>query len=127
MLSLLKRKARVLLLDDDPAMQRLISTLLRRDGMRVDVVSAGAQAIEKLAKEEYDALLLDLMTPTEGGVTVIRHLKKAKPQLLKRVILVTASPESLLKSVASDAAAVVQKPFEPEQLVAAVNRVLSQK
>lgn len=127
MLSLLKRKARVLLLDDDPAMQRLVATVLRRAGLRVDVVSSGAQAIEKIGRAEYDALLLDLMTPTEGGVTVIRHLKKASPQMLRRVILVTASPESVLKSVASDAAAVVHKPFEPEQLVAAVNRVLSQQ
>ena len=73
MLSLLKRKARVLLLDDDPAMQRLIVAVLRRAGLRVDVVSAGAQAIEKIGRNGYDALLLDLMTPTEGGVTVIRR------------------------------------------------------
>lgn len=127
MLSLLKRKARVLLLDDDPAMQRLIVKVLGREGLRVDVVSAGAQAIEKLAGAEYDLLLLDLMTPTEGGITVIKHLKKAKPQLLGRVVLVTASPESVLKSVARDAAAVVHKPFEPEQLVTVVKRVLGQR
>lgn len=126
MLSFLKRKARVLLLDDDPAMQRLIATVLRRAGMSVDVVSSGAQAIEKIGRTEYRALLLDLMTPTEGGVTVMRHLEKANPSLLRRVILVTASPESLLKSVASDAAAVVHKPFDPQQLIATVNRVLSQ-
>lgn len=123
----LLRKARLLLLDDDPAMQRLIAALLRRHGYRVDVVSAGAQAIEKIGKFDYAALLLDVMTPTEGGVTVIRHLKKAQPELLTRVILVTGSPASLLKSVARDAAAVVQKPFEPEQLVAAVERVVTQQ
>lgn len=126
MLSLLKRKARVLLLDDDPAMQRLIASVLRRAGMTVDVVSSGAQAIEKIGRTEYRALLLDLMTPTEGGVTVMRHLEKANPKLLRRVVLVTASPESLLKSVASDAAAVVHKPFDPQQLVETVNRILSQ-
>lgn len=126
MFSLLKRK-RVLFLDDDPAMQRLVATVLRREGMRVDVVSAGAQAIEHISRNEYNLLLLDLMAPTEGGLTVMRHLKKANPQLLRRVILVTASPESVLKSVASDAAAVVHKPFEAKQLVATVNRVLSQQ
>lgn len=127
MLSVLKRRPRVLVLDDDPAMQRLVATVLRRAGMRVDVVSAGAQAIEKIGRNEYEALLLDLMTPTEGGITVIRHLKKESPQLLRRVILVTASPESVLKSVAKDAAAVVHKPFEAEQLVAAVQRVIAKR
>lgn len=127
MLPLLKRKTRLLLLDDDPAMQRLISALLRRAGYRVDVVSAGTPAIEKLDKVEYGALLLDLMTPTDGGMTVIRHLKKNRPELLRRVLLVTASPESLLKSVAPDVAAVVQKPFDADQLLKTVERVVTQR
>ena len=124
---LLKRRTRLLLLDDDPAMQRLISTLLRRAGYRVDVVAAGGQAIEKMSRTEYGALLLDLMTPTEGGMTVIRHLKQTRPELLRRVLLVTASPETLLKTVAPDVAAVVQKPFEPAELLATVERVLTQQ
>ncbi|HVE71477.1 MAG TPA: response regulator [Thermoanaerobaculia bacterium] len=118
-----KRKARVLLLDDDPAMQRLIATLLRRNGYRVDVVSAGTPAIEKIGRTNYGVLLLDLMTPTEGGMTVVRHLKSAKPELLRRVLLVTASPASLLKTVAPDVAGVVQKPFEAQELLAAVARI----
>ena len=123
----LRRKARLLLLDDDPAMQRLLSTLLLRHGYRVDVVSAGAQAIEKIGSVPYDALLLDLMAPTEGGLTVIRYLKKEKPALLRRVLLVTASPDSVLKTVEKDVAAVVQKPFEPARLIATLERVLAQQ
>lgn len=122
----LKRKARLLLLDDDQAMLRLMNTLLRRAGYRVDVVSSGSEAIEMIGPVEYDALLLDLMSPTEGGATVIRHLKTANPAMLRRVILVTASPESLLRSVAGDAAAVVQKPFTPEQLLTTVERIVSE-
>jgi DNA-binding response OmpR family regulator len=125
MLPLLRRKVRLLLLDDDPGMQRLIPLLLKRAGYRVDVVSAGAQAIEKIAETEYGALLLDLMTPTEGGLTVIRHLKESNPALLRRVIVVTASPDSVLKRVEGDVAAIVQKPFEAETLLAAVESVMA--
>ncbi|HEX8408795.1 MAG TPA: response regulator [Thermoanaerobaculia bacterium] len=121
----LRRKARVLLLDDDLSMQKLMSTLLRRAGYRVDVVSEGAHAIEKIGQEEYHALLLDLMTPTEGGLTVIKHLKQHKPELLKRVLLVTASPDSVLRSVSGDVSAVVHKPFEAQELLEAVERVLT--
>lgn len=124
---LFKRKERLLLLDDDPAMQRLIPLVLKRGGYRVDVVSAGAQAIEKIRDTDYGALLLDLMTPTEGGLTVIRHLKKEQPELLSRVILVTASPDSVLKTVSGEVAAVVQKPFDAKELLAAVERVLAQQ
>ena len=120
---LLKRK-RLLLLDDDPSMQRLMATLLRREGHRVDVVSEAAQALEKISRYEYDALLLDIMTPTEGGVTVIRHLRKTRPELMARVVLVTGSPESLLKSVSGDVAGIVRKPFEARELVEAIGRVV---
>jgi DNA-binding response OmpR family regulator len=126
MIRLLRRKARLLLLDDDPAMQRLIATILRRNGYHVEVVSSGSQAIEKMARVKYDALLLDLMTPTEGGMTVVRHLKKTAPAMLQRVVLVTGSPEAVLKTVAPDVAAVVQKPFDTAELIATVERVTSQ-
>lgn len=121
----LKRKARLLLLDDDPSMQRLMAALLRRDGHRVDVVSEAAQAIEHIGRYAYDALLLDIMTPTEGGLTVLRHLRKAKPEMMKRVLLVTASPDSILKGVSGDVFGVVRKPFEAEELMGAIRKVIA--
>jgi CheY-like chemotaxis protein len=124
MLRLLKPKKRLLLLDDDPSMQRLIATLLRREGHRVDVVSEASEAIANIARFQYDALLLDIMTPTEGGLTVIRHLRKANPELLPRTVLVTASPDSILKSVAGDVYGVVRKPFEAKDLVVVIRRVV---
>ena len=126
MLKMLKRGARLLVLDDDTSMQKLVGTLLRRAGYRVDVVSAGAQAIEQLGAHEYAGLLLDVMTPTEGGLTVIKHLKKTNPELLKRVVLVTASPDSVLKGVERDVFGIVRKPFDASELMTTINRLLSQ-
>lgn len=122
----LKRKARVLLLDDDTSLQKLVATLLRREGHRVDIVSSGTQALEKIARQDYDALLLDVMTPTDGGFTVIRRLKAGNPALLKRVVLLTASPASLLRDVKRDIFAIVHKPFDPANLVETVARVVAQ-
>ena len=122
-MSLLRKRKRMLVLDDDPSMQRLISTLLQRAGHRVDAVSSGTQAIERLAQQNYDALLLDIMTPTDGGMTVIRHLREAQPATLSRVVLVTASPDAVLQNI-EDVYAIVRKPFQPEELLATVDRVL---
>lgn len=107
-------------------MQRLMSTLLRRAGYRVDVVSGGSEAIAQIEKTDYDGLLLDIMTPTDGGMTVIRNLKEQKPALLNRILLVTGSPESVLKSVIDDVFGVVYKPFEAAQLLDAVTKLLHQ-
>jgi two-component system response regulator GlrR len=121
MLRLLK-KPRVLLLDDDASMQRLLALMLRREGFRVDAVSTGRQAIEKIGRVEYDALLLDLMMPTEGGMTVIRHLREHDPRMLRRVVVVTASPDSVLKKISKEVAAVVKKPVDAGELIAAIRK-----
>ncbi len=121
-----KRKARVLLLDDDTSLQKLVATLLRREGHRVDIVSSGTLALEHIERQVYDVLLLDVMTPTDGGFTVIRHLKEANPPLLKRVILLTASPVSVLRDVKRDIFGIVHKPFDSAELVETVARVVAQ-
>ena len=121
------RKARLLLLDDDPSIQRLLALLLRREGYRVDVVSEASQALTLLSKNDYGALLLDIMTPTEGGMTVIRHLRETNAEMLNRVILVTGSPDSVLKSVSSDVFAIVHKPFEADELKKTVAAAVAAK
>ena len=123
MIQFLRRKPRVLLLDDDRSIQKLVATLLRREGLRVDVVDHGHRAIEAIGRNKYDAILLDLMMPHEGGMTVIRHLRENDPPALQRVILLTATPESVLKTIAGDVAGVVRKPFQSEDLVSVVRAV----
>lgn len=104
-------------------MQRLVSAILRAGGFRVDCVLTGREAIAAIAKVEYDALLLDLMMPHEGGTTVMSHLRKNKPELLSRAIVLTASSKRVVSAVAKDAAAVVRKPFETSDLLDVVERV----
>jgi CheY-like chemotaxis protein len=125
MFGLLRKKERVLLLDDDPAVQRLVSALLRRAGLRVQVVGKGNEAIAALKSGDFGAILLDLMMPHEGGMTVIAHLRDHDPKMLRRVIVLTATPGSVLTSLAREVAAIVHKPFAPEALVETVNRVVA--
>ena len=124
MIPLLRRGPRVLVLDDDASMLKLVSTLLKRDGNRVDVVSSGSKAIEAIGRQKYAAILLDLMMPTEGGMTVIRHLREKSPETLKRVIVMTATPESVVKKMANDVFAILQKPFQAEELSSVVKRLV---
>ena len=117
------RRKRVLLLDDDPSMQRLVSALLKRGGYKVDTFLTGREAIAALDTETYDALLLDVMMPHEGGSTVIRHLRKNNPTLLDHALLVTASPEAVLGPLTKQVAGIVRKPFDADELLGAVKRV----
>lgn len=123
MFSLLRKKRRVLVLDDDPAMQRLVRHLLTRAGFRVDVVGRGNAAIDAIQSTPYNAVLLDLMMPVEGGMTVIKHLRTHKPEVLGRVILLTSTPDAVLRTIAGDVSGIVKKPFVAGELIAAVERV----
>jgi DNA-binding response OmpR family regulator len=117
------RKPRVLLLDDDTSMQKLVSLLLKREGYRVEVFTSGNDAIAAIEENDYDAILVDLMMPLEGGATVIRHLRETSPELLRRVLVVTGAPDTVTRAVAGEVAGVVRKPFHADELVARVDRV----
>jgi len=127
MRSLLKRKPRVLLLDDDPSMQRLVAALLKNEGYRVDVFLTGRDALRSIEKNDYDVLLLDLMMPHEGGMTVIRELREKKPELLTRSLVLSASSQSVIGTVRNQVAGVVTKPFTSPDLIGAVRRIRNSK
>ena len=113
---------RILLLEDDTSMQKLVSLLLRPLHMKVDVFGGGRDVIASIASNpnRYDALLLDLMMPQDGGLTVLRELRDNHPELLERVILLTASGTTITAPWLPHVFAVVHKPFEGEQLVSTV-------
>lgn len=123
MMQLLRRKDSILLLDDDAAMQRLVGALLKRAGYRVTVVGKGNEAIKELETGVFKGIILDLMMPHEGGMTVISHLRETKPDLLQRVIVLTATPEAVLRGIEREVFAIVHKPFEPDDLVKTVARL----
>jgi DNA-binding response OmpR family regulator len=127
MRSLLKRKPRVLLLDDDPSMQRLVAALLKKQGYRVDVFLTGRDALRSIEQNDYDVLLLDLMMPHEGGMTVIRELRDKKPELLTRSLVLSASSQGVISTVRNQVAGVVTKPFKSPELIGAIQRIRDSK
>src|SRR6266550_680049 len=81
----------VLILEDDTTMQKLVAKLLKSLPVRVEVFGNGRDVVQKIASdgERYDAFLVDVMMPHEGGLTVLRNLQQHNPALLRRVILMT--------------------------------------
>ena len=93
----------------------------------MDVFFTGRDALRAIDGNDYNVLLLDLMMPHEGGMTVIRELRSKKPELLKRALVLTASPKSIIGAVKSEVAGVIQKPFEQADLIDAVERISESK
>jgi DNA-binding NtrC family response regulator len=119
---------RVLILEDDTTMQKLVTKLLKSLPVRVEVFGNGRDVVQKIASksDRYDALLVDLMMPHDGGLTVLRDLKENNAALLRRVILMTGSGSSITNPWSHLVFAVVHKPFDCSTLVNTVRECVRQ-
>ncbi|HVR43007.1 MAG TPA: response regulator [Thermoanaerobaculia bacterium] len=114
----------VLVVDDDPAMRRLLTTILARDGSwTVDEAKTGAEAMEKVAAARPAVIVLDMLLPDMSGLDLIERLRgEGGPE--PAVVAITAAarsatPDAILHTESS-VREVLRKPVEPEQLLAAV-------
>ncbi|HEX8151827.1 MAG TPA: response regulator [Thermoanaerobaculia bacterium] len=116
-------KSVVLLVDDNEATCTLVAAILHRE-FEVEVASDGGEAIEKLKTKEYAAVLLDLRMPGIDGYDVLAFLKEHRPDVLRRVLVLTASlsPNELARVKDHEICGVIAKPFEIEAVLAGVKQ-----
>ncbi len=112
--------ARVLVVDDDPALAEMLGIVLRGDGFETAFVSDGDAALGAFRREKPDVVLLDLMLPGTDGVEVCRQIRAESGV---PIIMLTARGDTLdivlgLESGADD---YVVKPFKPKELMARVH------
>ena len=117
------RPARILLVDDDPCLSRLMALFLIHAGYAVDTAADGEQGWVALKLRHYDLLMTDNDMPRLTGLELIRRLRGMGMTL--PVIVVSGSEEirGLAKDRVLDLTAVVPKPFQPDDLLAQVERV----
>jgi DNA-binding response OmpR family regulator len=113
---------RMLVVDDDEGIARLLSVIFRRANIAVDIACDGQAGLDRLSNESYDVILLDLMLPGTNGFDVIRTLKATRSEVLARTIVLTAASDRMLRDFedAPLVRRVIRKPFDIDDLVAAV-------
>lgn len=106
----------------------LVSAVLRRDGLSPTIAESGEEAIEKLRGGSYRAVLLDLMLREHEGLEVLRYLKNERPEMLRRVVLVTTAPDQALRRLTErdEIWDVVRKPFDIDHLLRVVRACRAQ-
>lgn len=107
----------VLVVDDEPQIQRLLTITLEANGYRVTTAGAGQQAIASAAQHRYDAIILDLGLPDVNGIEVLKRLREWT-QL--PIIILTVQDAEAEKIEALDLGAddYVTKPFNTGELLA---------
>ena len=113
----------ILVVDDQAANLRVVSSLLMREGYSVTTAANGDEALARYAESVPDMILLDMRMPGMDGFEVLAALREQDPAMQVPVVFVTAAHDRDLLLRAFDVGAVdyVTKPFLPEELLARVN------
>ena len=118
-------KPRLLVVDDDPGMRENLAELFESLGYQVRTAANTPEALEVLAGGTVDLLMTDYKMPGPTGVELIETARERQPGL--RAVLMTAFGDSLteLESVRRGAVGYLNKPFEADEVVAFVEKILS--
>ena len=116
---------RVLVVDDTPANVRLLDATLRVDKHAVLHASSGQEALDVVAREHPDLVLLDIVMPDMDGFEVCRRLRQDPGTSFLPIVIVTAFGEQdKVKGIEAGADDFVYKPFDPAELLARVKSLL---
>jgi DNA-binding response OmpR family regulator len=112
---------KILIVDDDPAIARYLTTLFEDNGYQICTAENGKEAVEIFEKEQPDLITLDLEMPEEWGPRFFRKISKKKGFNTPVIVI---SGLSGVKYSIPKAAASFGKPFEPEAVLEKVNSLL---
>jgi EAL domain-containing protein (putative c-di-GMP-specific phosphodiesterase class I) len=112
----------VLVADDDEAVLHFVTRFLQRAGQNVTGAPSAAAALEAIERSRFDVIVSDIMMPGLSGLDLLREVRKR--DLDVPVILITGAPqiETAIAAVELGAFKYLPKPFDPHELVAAVDR-----
>ncbi len=122
--SSVRAKASILVVDDENIIRALFRETLEELGHRVITAETGLKGLELVKKQDFDLVFLDLKMPGMDGAELFRLIKTIKPKL--PVTIITGYPDSAMmaRALAQGPFGVMKKPFDEQDIVAAVNSFL---
>ena len=121
----MKLPGRVLVIDDEPTIRRACERSLAPEGIETTAVCTCEEALGHVAAGETDAIILDLMMPGMGGLEFLRMIREQGSTLPVLVITGYSTPEIRTECRRLGAAHSIAKPFDPDQLLHALERAVS--
>jgi two-component system response regulator CpxR len=114
---------RVLIVDDDIELCKLLGERLSSEGFALEAVHDGPRGLERVLSNEHALVILDLMLPGMGGLDVLRRLRNHSPV---PVLILTARGEDVDRIVGLEIGAddYLPKPFNPRELIARIRAIL---
>ena len=120
------KRGRVLVVDDDPLIRRLVPKILEKLECDIISVATGEEALEHLNQTYFDLILLDLRLPGISGIDVLKETRLKSPGTSVVVITAYGSVESARQALKLGASDYLEKPFDPEQMRMLARRAFGQ-
>ena len=119
---------KILYAEDDIMMQKIVVRSLVRLGYEVTTVDDGMEAIETIESEDFDLIILDLFMPRKSGFEVVEYMREELKN--KTPVLIISRDhlgEAIHKAYTAGANDYIVKPFQPEELIVKITRMLAYK
>lgn len=113
---------RILVLEDDAGLRQMLATTLRGDGHKVDVADSGEDAVALSTSGEHQLVITDIKVKGVDGLEALRRIKNDRPDLESIVMTGYSTEAESIRAVKLSVGEYLKKPFELEQLLAAVAR-----
>ena len=120
-------QAKVLVVDDDPVVAKSFDRVLSGKGYAVITARDGAEALEKLAHEAYDAVFTDIRMPGMDGLEVAARIKATQPWLPVVIVTGYGSPESKARAKEIGVAGFLHKPLSPEMIEGSAREAMTRR
>jgi nitrogen regulation protein NR(I) len=112
--------AKILVIDDEANLRKVLAAMLRRDGFDVTVAENGEQGLAEFNKNGADVVVTDLVMPKAGGMEVLRSVNAANPDVPVIIITAHGTVDSAVEAIKAGAFDYVTKPFEQAELSAVI-------
>ncbi|RMF14174.1 MAG: response regulator [Gammaproteobacteria bacterium] len=118
--------AKILAVDDSASMRQMVVFTLRAAGHDVEEAENGVQALEKARASTFDLVISDVNMPEMNGIELIRLLRQESAYQFTPLLMLTteSAPEKKAEGKAAGATGWIVKPFNPDQLLSIVKKVL---
>jgi len=116
----------ILIVDDSPSVRQVVGIALRGAGYEVIEANDGTDGIKKLDGRKFHLIISDVNMPQMDGITFVKEVKKMANYRFTPIIMLTTESDEIrkLEGQAAGAKAWVVKPFQPQQMLAAVSKLI---
>lgn len=117
---------RMLTVDDSPSVRKMVEFTLKAKGFHVGSAGDGQEALELMAKEKFDAIILDINMPRMNGLEFLEKIRADEAYASIPVVMLTTEgqDEDKDKAISLGATAYIVKPFKPTQLLGLLEQIL---